>query len=301
MSQFLNTEKLNEWIPKLIDRTDRELVIIVPYIKTSDRLYDALVRADERGVETIIVYRELSLTAVEKKKLKAIDNLNLLHHPNVHAKCYMNEYYLIITSMNMYEHSQLHNREMGALYSYRSNKFKDKVASPFGDNKFVEEAKEEINAIINTANLEKESRETIEEGFEMEILKSKSEKAQEKCNIVNKGFLNKRFVVSGTNFECMGYSDKIDVAITNSRIEVTVKRSPKECKRVFEGIDHNEAVYKYEDFKFYWNWSDGPLCLYTDHKSKIWEIKGDVNYYRNLKKGIDALVEDVRKHFSKKY
>ena len=40
MAKFLNTTLLNEWIPKLIDETERELVIIVPYIKTSDKMYN---------------------------------------------------------------------------------------------------------------------------------------------------------------------------------------------------------------------------------------------------------------------
>ena len=35
--------------------------------------------------------------------------------PNLHAKCYFNEDRMIITSMNMYEFSEKHNREMGVL------------------------------------------------------------------------------------------------------------------------------------------------------------------------------------------
>lgn len=38
MAKFLNTTLLNEWIPKLINETQKELVIIVPYIKTSERI-----------------------------------------------------------------------------------------------------------------------------------------------------------------------------------------------------------------------------------------------------------------------
>ena len=45
MAKFLNTASLNEWIPKLIEETKRELIIIVPYIKTSDRMYNYLQRS----------------------------------------------------------------------------------------------------------------------------------------------------------------------------------------------------------------------------------------------------------------
>ena len=115
MAKFLNTTLLNEWIPRLVNETERELVIIVPYIKTSDKMYKSLHDANKRGVETTLVYRENNLTEKEKSKFQSLDNLNLMHHPNIHAKCYYNEKYLIITSMNMYEYSEINNREMGVL------------------------------------------------------------------------------------------------------------------------------------------------------------------------------------------
>ncbi len=117
MAKFLNTDLLNEWILRLIEETERELIIIVPYIKTSGRVYKQLFEANKRGVETTIVYRENKLTPEEKRKFEALDNLNLMHHPNVHAKCYYNEKYMIIGSVNLYEYSEKNNREMGVLIS----------------------------------------------------------------------------------------------------------------------------------------------------------------------------------------
>lgn len=116
MSKFLKSSELREWIPRIITEAQKELVIIVPYIKTSKVLYGSLFNADKKGVESIIVYRENALPPVELKKLKALNNINLLYHPNVHAKCYMNEKYLIISSMNLYEFSIQNNREMGVVF-----------------------------------------------------------------------------------------------------------------------------------------------------------------------------------------
>ena len=121
MAIFLNTTKLNEWIPKLITETKKELVIIVPCIKTSDKMYQHLKEANDRGVETTLVYRENKLTGTEKAKFEALNNLNLMHYPNVHCKCYYNEAYLIISSMNLYEYSELNNREMGVLLHRESS------------------------------------------------------------------------------------------------------------------------------------------------------------------------------------
>jgi hypothetical protein len=47
MATFLNTSLLNEWIPKLIEASSKELIIIVHYIKTSDRMYNYLHEANK--------------------------------------------------------------------------------------------------------------------------------------------------------------------------------------------------------------------------------------------------------------
>ena len=57
MAKFLNTDLLNEWITRLIEETERELIIVVPYIHTSSRIYNHLYEANKRGVETTLVYR----------------------------------------------------------------------------------------------------------------------------------------------------------------------------------------------------------------------------------------------------
>lgn len=49
MPKFLNTQGISEWIPKLIDVTDRELVIITPYMQLSDKIYERLFNANARG------------------------------------------------------------------------------------------------------------------------------------------------------------------------------------------------------------------------------------------------------------
>ena len=38
------------------------------------------------------------------------------YHENLHAKCYVNDTKLIITSLNFYEYSMINNKEMGVIY-----------------------------------------------------------------------------------------------------------------------------------------------------------------------------------------
>ena len=77
MVKFLTTQGLSEWIPKIIEETQRELVIITPYMQLSNKIYNLLLDANKRGVESIIIYRENKLLSIKKKNFKAIDNLNL--------------------------------------------------------------------------------------------------------------------------------------------------------------------------------------------------------------------------------
>jgi phosphatidylserine/phosphatidylglycerophosphate/cardiolipin synthase-like enzyme len=58
MALFLNTPKLNYWIPKLIEESKEELILIVPYIQTSENILNALNVADNKGVEITLIYRE---------------------------------------------------------------------------------------------------------------------------------------------------------------------------------------------------------------------------------------------------
>lgn len=275
---------------RIINEAEREMVIIVPYIKTSENMYQALLEADSRGVESLIVYREESLKPAEKQKLKAIHNLNLLHHPNVHAKCYMNESHLLITSMNLYEYSELNNREMGILIEKWHY-------SHYGDNP-VDAAINEIRSIINSSQLEKKSRETIEEGFEIDIIKDRRGRAEDYCRKLSKAFVYKYFEPLEESqgiftHLCRDYADKIDITYTH-RVEFILKLPPEQIKRIHYSIPRNEYVY--EGFKFYWNHYKSSPFLYSDSKHPMWEnISGDEEI-RLMQKGIDMVVNEIRKN-----
>ena len=250
MAKFLNKDTLNEWIPRLIKETERELVIIVPYIKTSENVYSHLFEANKRGVETTIVYRENKLSPQEKVKLESLDNLNLMYHPNVYAKCYLNEKYMILTSMNMNEYSEKNNREMGMLLSKADDEL-------FNDDSLIfEEAVLEIREIINGSNIEKKSRETVELGFEMDIIKTEKEKIEEDCKKLNKAFIHKRFEPHEINEEyycvCKNYFDKIDLAIDH-HVFLILQMEESKINQIYTNCRPFIKEYHFKGFKFYWN------------------------------------------------
>ncbi len=297
MAIFLNTNQLNEWIPRLINETQRELVIIVPYIKTSFNVLQSLQQANERGVEITLVYRENKLSAVEKAKFEGIDNLNLMHHPNVHCKCYYNEKYLLLTSMNMYEYSQLNNREMGVLL-HRESLHSSNIYQRDDDRTF-EDAIQEIKAIINGSQLEKKSRETIEEGFEMDIIKTEKEKAEETCKIINRAFIHKRFepVLTNNKWFCTSknYFDKINVTL-NGRAELFLQMPENQIEEIFKRFLPYYHEYRIDGFKLYWNHHKSGIYLYPNGKHVLWkkEMSAFENY-QLMKSGIDELISFLRK------
>tara|TARA_R110000782_G_scaffold237188_1_gene323312 strand:+ start:23390 stop:24262 length:873 start_codon:yes stop_codon:yes gene_type:complete len=285
MFEFQDTQLLNKTIPELIRNAEKEVVIIVPYIKTSDNLYSALLEMDNKGVESIIVYREDKLTAKEREKLYALKNLNLFHHPNIHAKCYMNEFQVIITSMNMYEYSEKNNREMGILITNSEGLSK---RSDFFDDVITD-----IQLTLNGANIEKESKKTLRDGFESKILKTQKEKKEEYCRTLNKLFAPKKFEITKEDkIVCRNYYDKIDVSITY-RAEILLNMEEQKVVQVFQKVKSKVNDFSIKDFRFYWNSPKGKIYLYQS-KDSMWENIEEKEELRLWKKGLGDLIDNLK-------
>jgi len=143
MAKFLNTSKAYAEIEDIIDKATNKLVLISPYIKIPESLLERLKYADRKNVRITVVCRKDDLKADARSDLKQLRNLELRFDENVHAKCFYNEEAMVITSLNLHEHSAEHNREMGILLSLKD------------DNDVFNEARNEAEFIVNRA--EKES------------------------------------------------------------------------------------------------------------------------------------------------
>lgn len=297
MAKFLNTDLLNEWILRLIEETERELIIIVPYIKTSGRVYKQLFEANKRGVETTIVYRENKLTPEEKRKFEALDNLNLMHHPNVHAKCYYNEKYMIIGSMNLYEYSEKNNREMGVLLHRVEIEENNCLGSNADDDTIFEDAIKEMQTIIKSSTFEKQSRETSTDGFEIDIIKTQKELIEEDCKIINKVFLHKKFAPKEVRGEwqcvCENYYDHIDVLL-EYRAALSFNYPDDRVDNIFKRVIPNYHEFRFEGYKFYWNGPKASIYLYPDKKYSMWKNLSEGKFTELMKNGIDQVITFLR-------
>ena len=306
MAEFLNKKKLLEWVLKLIETAERELVIISPYIQVSENIFSLLKIAEQRDVEITLVYKEGELSTKERTRFDEIENLNLLFHPNLHSKCMYNEKYLLVTSMNLYEYSHKHNREMGVLFrrtdedSNRGNNFKNRK----DDESIFQDAIEEIQSIINSSEFEKESFETKTIGFEMEITKSKKDFAQEKCDLINKFAKNKKFIISPDGDDwfcrCNNFIDGVDLIIEDNRIIIDMNFDQERNAKIYEKLKTNN--YSNSDnfrvidcFRLFWTHSKASPTLYSYQNHYLWSNPFESKeYLEGFFKGLNEFVKILK-------
>lgn len=115
MAEFLTTHATAFQIEKVIAEARKRLTLVSPFLKLSKTLAERLQDASRRGVTITIVFGKGELEHEQELLLAVLADIRLYFLPNLHAKCYFNEDRMVITSMNMYEFSEKHNREMGVL------------------------------------------------------------------------------------------------------------------------------------------------------------------------------------------
>ena len=118
MAEFLNTSGITHQLEEIIRGSQGgRLLLISPYLKFNSRIKDLLEDQAQRWKTNIyIVYGKTELRSEETKWL-ADNFVRTSFREHLHAKCYMNENYALVTSMNLYEFSQVNNDEMGILVS----------------------------------------------------------------------------------------------------------------------------------------------------------------------------------------
>ena len=115
MAKFLNTSATNYFLEELIKSAKDRLILISPFLKLNDRIKELLEDKNRLKIDVRIVYGKSELQPQEIEWLKAQSYIRTSFCKNLHAKCYLNESDAIVTSLNLYEFSQINNNEMGIL------------------------------------------------------------------------------------------------------------------------------------------------------------------------------------------
>ncbi len=111
--RVFGTTELTYQIEQLIKEESSFIIFVSPYLKLNKRLKAKMsVRFTEIN-QVMFFYRENELSRIENDWLEQQDNVTLIPIENLHAKIYLNEHRCLVTSMNLYEYSQVNNHEIG--------------------------------------------------------------------------------------------------------------------------------------------------------------------------------------------
>jgi hypothetical protein len=115
MVQFLETTQASAEIRKLITSSKEKLYLISPYLQISKQLKLLIQQSEQTNpmIDIKVVCRKDKINADDMSFLQELKNVKISALDNLHAKCYLNENFAIITSMNLYQFSQENNWEMG--------------------------------------------------------------------------------------------------------------------------------------------------------------------------------------------
>lgn len=115
MAKFLTTSGITYHLEGLVKTAKEKLILISPFLKVNERLRQILDDKDREKIDIRVVYGKNELQPEENNWLKSKASIRSSFCKNLHAKCFMNEAEALITSMNLYEFSQVNNEEMGIL------------------------------------------------------------------------------------------------------------------------------------------------------------------------------------------
>jgi len=182
MAKFINTRKAVSEIEDLIKNAGERLILISPYLKLSKDFKELLTYRSSKDKITTIIFGKQELKPDEMKFLQGLQFVILKFNEDLHAKCYVNDNKMVITSLNLYEFSMANNKEMGVLIDKNEQ----------SDISLFEDALKEVDYINETS-----------QRFDLTTLKSNS--------VSNKPTTNKSY--NNSSNEQTGYCIRTGVPI----------------------------------------------------------------------------------------
>jgi phosphatidylserine/phosphatidylglycerophosphate/cardiolipin synthase-like enzyme len=162
MAKFLNTSATNYFLEEMIKDAKDRLILISPFLRLNDRIKELLTDKNRLKIDVRIVYGKSELQPEEIGWLNALSYVRTSFCRNLHAKCYMNEELCIITSLNLYEFSQVNNNEMGVLI--RRSEDSDLYRDAYEESQRIIRISEEVRIAVErvAARAEQEKSEEDE-------------------------------------------------------------------------------------------------------------------------------------------
>ncbi len=173
------TAEITAAIQRLINESKGEkLILISPYLRIARQFKGDI--KDQENFKTkisVIVRADESHDPADINFLQQeLNTVDLYTHQNLHAKCYLNHKTAIITSMNLYEYSQLNNTELGILVEQADDpKLYDEINETA---KKIMRNSTEFGFEIKKVDKSKAGEQKIETPIKKDILKSKEKEPE---------------------------------------------------------------------------------------------------------------------------
>ena len=145
MAKFLTTKACVFEIEEVVRQATKFVWLVSPYIDIDRGLKERLQVKDRSGIKMRLIYGKKKLRKDKYEWLSSLDSLTIAYRAPLHAKCYMNENSALITSLNLYEYSQVNNDEWGILVSRQD------------DEELYQRIFDETVHIFQLADIEKEA------------------------------------------------------------------------------------------------------------------------------------------------
>lgn len=115
--KILNTTGISFYLENIISAAETHLYLISPYLKFAPRIKELIEHKLRSGTAVYIVFGKKELNQDVYSWLAGLSGIHLSYCENLHAKCYASENMAIISSLNLYDFSQINNYELGVLIS----------------------------------------------------------------------------------------------------------------------------------------------------------------------------------------
>lgn len=126
---LFKTDEIASTITRIIDESEGYCFIVTPYYNVWDQLGKSLAKAAEQQKKLVFFIRyEVDYVegGINYNRIKVLIDygFDVVYVKNLHAKLYMNEKEILVTSLNMYDKSVRSNFELGINIRGRSEYFK---------------------------------------------------------------------------------------------------------------------------------------------------------------------------------
>jgi RNA polymerase-binding transcription factor DksA len=161
MAKFLNTRKAVAAIEELIREADVKLILISPYLKLSKDFKELLTYRNSKDKITTVIFGKQELKPDEMKFLESLRFVILKFNEDLHAKCYVNDKQMIITSLNLYEFSMANNKEMGVLIDLDDPNDKSLYNEAYKEIDYIDSTSEKFKFNINHTDVDTKTTQKI--------------------------------------------------------------------------------------------------------------------------------------------